>query len=142
MQLVKIKSFSSPLRIFILGFIVATVLFVIQSILGQNLSTVFSSSLPGLIYWTLFAAFLISLLISAIAGGIAWGRTVKRPKAPLVFSLSVWLTVASFFFGIVSLGIEDKLGETLWIVCLIIGSLGLVAALAGLFAVAKRPSLE
>jgi hypothetical protein len=120
----------------------AALIFCALSLLGNTLPTVFSHSIPSIVYWVLFALFLLALLAITTALGIWWGKSVGRRREPLVATTAMWLTIVSFMGITVAWGAEASWSESLATTGFASALAGLVVGLGSLFVLSKRSPKE
>jgi hypothetical protein len=111
-------------------------------LLGNALPTVFSHSIPSIVYWVLFALFLLALLATTTALGTWWGKHAGQQREPLVATSALWLMIVSFMGTAVAWGAEAPWSENLATAGFASALAGLVVGLGSLLVLSKRSPKE
>ncbi|MFF5794481.1 hypothetical protein ACFY5D_20755 [Paeniglutamicibacter sp. NPDC012692] len=120
----------------------AALIFCALALLGNALPTVFSHSIPSVVYWVLFALFLLALLATTTALGTWWAKHAGRRREPLVATSALWLMIVSFMGIIAAWGAEAPWSENLATAGFVSALAGLVICLGSLFVLSKRSPKE
>jgi hypothetical protein len=137
MQLVNPRGLS-PAKSAVAAAGAAALIFCALALLGNALPTVFSHSIPSIVYWVLFALFLLALLATTTALGTWWGKSVDRRREPLVATSALWLMIVSFMGITVAWGAEASWSENLATAGFASALAGFVVGLGSLFVLSKR----
>ena len=137
MQLVNPRGLS-PAKSAVAAAGAAALIFCVLALLGNALPTVFSQSIPSIVYWVLFALFLLSLLATTTALGTWWEKHAGQRREPLIAATAAWLMIVSFMGVIVAWGAEAPWSENLATAGFASALASLVVGLGSLLVLSKK----
>lgn len=132
------QRFTPRVKILAAALLMAFVLFIALGLVAFKLGSIHDFSALAIVYRGLYAAFLLTLLVTTSAVGLAWSNRVGQKLEPVLATTALWFAFASILTGLFGVDVQSTWSETVWIAGLVAGTAGMAVALVAAVASSRK----